>query len=84
MYSWYDVIKSKAMKFNYLTYLGARFIRTAIIGIPILLLYFILPQLGNGPFYSDLTNHFYENCKENGYKLFSLTTNIGDMPNDMW
>ena len=84
MYSWYDVIKSKAVKFNYLTYLGARFIRVAIIGIPILLLYFILPLIGNGPYYSDLTNHFYENCKENGYKFFTSTTNIGDRVNDMW
>ena len=84
MYSWYDVIKSKELKFNYLTYLRARYIRIATIGIPLLLLYFILPQVGNGPFYSDITNHLYENCKENGYKILTLTTNIGDRASDMW
>lgn len=84
MYSWYDVIKNKAIKFNYWNYLFIRYIKIVAVGIPLLLLYFILPQIGNGPFYSDLTNHLYENCKENGYKIFFLTTNIGNRLNDMW
>lgn len=61
MYSWFDVIRTTPNKFTYFDYIFKRYIRMAIIAIPILLIYFILPQLNKGPYYSDITNHFYEN-----------------------
>ena len=82
-YAWYDVIKSKAIRFNYFTYLLTRYIRIAIINLPVLLCFFLLPHFGKGAFYSVITNQFRENCEENGFKVFLLSTNINDPVIDM-
>lgn len=84
MWAWFDVIQSKSMKFTFWLYLVARYFRIAIISIPILLLFFVLPHLGSGPYYSQVTTHLYQNCVQNGYKIFFLSTNLNDRIIDMW
>lgn len=83
MISWYDIIKKEPKKFSFFNYIKTRYIRIFIISIPITLIAFILPHLGSGPYFSDLTNHFYENCRRNGYKIFFLSSNINDRIVDM-
>ena len=84
MYAWYDVIKSRSTKFTFWMYLVVRYFRIAIISIPITLFFFVLPHLGSGPYYSQITGHFYQNCLQNGYKVFFLSTNLNDRITDMW
>ena len=82
-YSWYDAIKSKADRFTYFNYLLTRYIRIAIVNVPILICFFLLPHFGTGALYSVITNQFRENCEENGFKVFFLSTNINDPVLDM-
>lgn len=78
------MIKNKAVKFNFFTYVAARYIRIAIVNLPVLLGFFILPHFGSGAFYSVVTNQFRENCEENGFKVFFAFTNVNDPVIDMW
>lgn len=84
MFAWFDVIQSRSIKFTFWLYLLVRYIRIAIISVAIMLLFFVLPHLGSGPYYSQLTNHLYENCVRNGWKITFLTTNFNDRIADMW
>lgn len=79
----HDVIKKKTIKFNFMNFVVIRYVKVAISSIPVILLFFILPQLSHGPYYSSITNHLADNCRRNGYKIFTLTTNLGDSFLDM-
>lgn len=79
----HDVIKKKTIKFNFFNFVVVRYARIAIASAPVILFYFILPQLSHGPFYSTITNHMADACKRTGHKIFFLTTNIGDCFLDM-
>lgn len=46
MISWYDIVKSNPKRYNIRSYFFVRYFRLAIISIPLLLLFFVLPQLG--------------------------------------
>lgn len=46
MFSWYDIIKNNPKKYNLKSYFMVRYFRLVMISIPMLLLYFVLPHLG--------------------------------------
>lgn len=75
MFAWYDVIKSEKMKFNFKNFFVLRYFKIAIIATVIILITVLMPHLGSGPYYSDLTNHIKNNCVYNWWNIFLLISN---------
>ena len=70
------------MKLNFLTFFTARYAKVFVIVTIIILFTFVLPLLGSGPFYSQITNHFVQNCKQNFWREYLLVSNeqsVADM-----
>ena len=81
-WAWHDAAKSGKVKLNLLYFFGVRYMKVFVIVTIIIMLTFILPLLGSGPFYSQLTNHFVQNCKENFWREYLLVSNeqsVADM-----
>lgn len=64
------------MKYDFKTVLLTKYVRYFIIMALMILLTFILPIIGSGPYYSDYTNHLVENCKENYWKNLLMISNL--------
>lgn len=75
-WAWHDVVKSGKAKLNFLTFFAARYAKVFVIVTLIILFTFVLPLLGTGPHYSQVTNHFVENCKENFWREYLLVSNL--------
>lgn len=75
MYAWFDVLKKSSIPYNFFSFFVLRYFKIAIVTIVTLLTTFVLPHLGSGPLYSDITNHLYANCKESFWKVFLLISN---------
>ena len=75
-WSWHEVSKRGKAKLNFLTFFAARYAKVFVIVTLIILFTIILPLLGTGPYYSQVTNHFLENCKANFWREYLLISNL--------
>lgn len=67
------------MKFNFLNFFWRRYQKIAISITGVILISFLLPLLGSGPYFSQLSSHFYETCRRNFLKDFLLISNFQKM-----
>lgn len=76
IYSIHDLVKGNKMKYDLRNVFLMKYVRYFKILVIMILLTFILPLIGNGPYYSDYTNHLVDSCKENYWKNLLLISNF--------
>lgn len=73
---WYPVFEKTKGKISFFDYVILRWFRVTPVILAILLIGFVYPRFGSGPFFNDLANHMQTNCKANFWKNLLYIANF--------
>ena len=73
---WYPVFEKTKGKLSFLSYLALRWFRITPVIVAILLIGFVYPRFGSGPFFLDLATHMQTNCQTNFWKNLLYIANF--------
>lgn len=73
---WYPVFAKTKGKLSFFSYVALRWFRITPVIIAILLIGFVYPRFGSGPFFQDLASHMQTNCRTNFWKNLLYIANF--------